>query len=117
MAGLFVPALSIAIVGLVQGAGISQGYINPDGKYPDSSKDFIGEGGVNVAASFFKGMPVGGSISATSLVVSSGARSRWANIFAGVVIAATLLLCGYLVSSLAMASLAGLLIVVGFQTL
>jgi len=114
---LILPALSIAIVGLVQGAGVSQNYANPDGKYPDASRDFIGQGVANVATGIFQGMPVGGSLSATSLVVSSGARSRWANIFAGIVIAITVVVFGNFISKLAMSALAGLLIVIGFQTL
>lgn len=114
---LLVPALSLAFVGLVQGAGVSQNYVNPDGEYPDASGDFIGQGAANIAAGFFQGMPVGGSLSATSLVVNSGAKSRFANIFAGITIAIVLLLFGGLVGKLAMPALAGLLIVVGFQTL
>jgi len=114
---LILPAISIAIVGLVQGAGVSQNYANPDGKFPEPSRDFIGQGAANIATGIFQGMPVGGSLSATSLVVSSGAKSRWSNIFAGVVIAATLVLFGGFVGKLAMPTLAGLLIVVGFQTL
>ncbi len=114
---LIVPAMSIAIVGLVQGAGISQSYPNPDGEYPDASQDFVGQGVANIAAGFFRGMPVGGSLSATSLVVTSGARSRWANIFAGLVIAITVILFGGFIERLGMPALAGLLIVIGFQTL
>jgi SulP family sulfate permease len=114
---LIVPALSLAIVGLVQGAGVGQNYTNPDGTYPDASGDFVGQGAANIGASFFQGMPVGGSLSATALVVSSGAKSRFANIFAGIVIAVTLILFGASVGQLAMPALAGMLIVVGFQTL
>ncbi len=73
---LIVPAFAISIIGLVQGAGISQGYPNPDGKFPDPSGDFFGQGVANLAASFFSGMPSGGSLSGTALVVSSGARTR-----------------------------------------
>lgn len=114
---LILPALSIAIVGLVQGAGISQSYPNPDGKYPDTSRDFVGQGAANVAAGIFRGMPVGGSLSATSLVISSGARSRMANIAAGIVIAIAVIVFGSFIEALAMPALAGLLIVIGFQTL
>jgi SulP family sulfate permease len=67
-----------------------------------------------VAAGFFQGMPVGGSASATSLVVSSGGRSRLANIFAGIVIAIVTLLFSGAVGKLALPALAGLLIVIGF---
>jgi SulP family sulfate permease len=114
---LIMPAISIAIVGLVQGAGIGQSYPNPDGEYPDASQDFIGQGAANIAAGFFRGMPVGGSLSATSLVVSAGARSRVANITAGVVIAIGVIVFGRFIEQLAMPALAGLLIVIGISTL
>ena len=117
VAALITPALSLAVIGLIQGAGVSQSYVNPDGRYPNPSRDFIGEGAANVAVSFFQGIPVGGSVSATALVVNSGARTRLANIFAGVVIAIITVLLSGAVGRLAMPSLAGLLIVIGFRTL
>ena len=114
---MVIPAISLALVGLIQGAGVSQNYANPDGKYPDPSGDFTGQGAANIAAGIFQGMPVGGSLSATALVHSSGAKSRFANIFAGITIAVALLLFGGAISAIAMPALAGLLIVVGFGTL
>ena len=114
---LLAPALSLAIIGLIQGAGISQSYVNPDGRFPNPSRDFIAQGAANVAAGVFRGMPVGGSVSATALVVNAGARSRLANIFAGVIIALITLLFTGAVGKLAMPALAGLLIVIGFRTL
>ena len=45
---LLIPALSLAFVGLVQGAGISKNYANPDGTYPDPSGDFVGQGVANL---------------------------------------------------------------------
>ena len=115
--GLLIPALSLAFVGLVQGAGISQTYPNPDGKYPDPSGDFVGQGAANIAAGVFQGMPVGGSVSATALGKSGGAQTRFANIFVGVTMAVSILLLGESIGNLAMPALAGLLMVVGFQTL
>ena len=114
---LVVPAFALSIIGLVQGAGISQGYPNPDGKFPNPSGDFLGQGAANLATSFFQGMPVGGSLSGTALVVQAGARSRWANFLCGVLIAIIVLLFADLVKLIAMPALAGLLIVVGFQTI
>ncbi|MGE5376663.1 MAG: SulP family inorganic anion transporter [Bacteroidota bacterium] len=114
---LIVPAFALSVIGLVQGAGISQGYPNPDGKFADPSGDFFGQGAANLAASFFKGMPCGGSLSGTAMVVNAGARSRWANFLAGVLIAITVLLFARLVELIAMPALAGLLIVIGFRTL
>lgn len=111
--GLLVPALSLAFVGLVQGAGVSAGVPNPDGRRPDTSQDFIGQGTGNLAAGLFQGMPVGGSMSASSLLVTAGARTRLAPLIAGIVMAVVILLFGGLIGYVAMPALAGLLIVVG----
>ncbi|MGB0113032.1 MAG: SulP family inorganic anion transporter [Ilumatobacteraceae bacterium] len=116
MFGFLVPAASLAFVGLVQGAGISAGVPNPDGQFADGSTDFVGQGAGNIAAGLFQGMPVGGSMSATSLVVAAGARSRVALFIAGGVMAVVILAFGGLVNYVAMPALAGLLIVVGVGT-
>jgi SulP family sulfate permease len=113
---LLIPALSLAFVGLVQGAGISANFPNPDGEYPEASQDFIGQGVANVVAGTFRGMPVGGSMSATSLVVNAGAKTRLALFTAGIVMAVVVLVASEAVSYIAMPALAGLLIVVGVRT-
>lgn len=114
---LLLGALSVSIVGLMQGAGVSQGYPNPDGRYPDTSRDFRGQGAANLAAGLFQGVPAGGSISGTSVIVGAGARSRWANILAGLSVAAIVLLVGPAVERVPLAALAGLLVMVGSQAL
>jgi len=114
---LIIPALSLAFVGLVQGAAISAAFPNPDGRSPDSSRDFIGQGAANVIAGVFRGMPVGGSMSATSLNKAAGARSRLSLVIAGVVMAVVILAFAGLVGHIAMPALAGLLILVGFRTI
>lgn len=116
MPGFIIPALSLAFVGLVQGAGISAGIPNPDGTFSNTSRDFVGQGVGNVAAGLFQGMPVGGSMSASSLVVASGARSRLALPIAGIVMAIVIVGFGPLVNQIAMPALAGLLIVIGVGT-
>ena len=117
MPALIVPALSLAFVGLVQGAGISSNFTNPDGSYPDASRDFSGQGIANMASGIFQGMPVGGSMSASSLNKSAGAKSRMSLMIAGVVMAVVILVFGDLVGYIAMPALAGLLMVVGFRTI
>ena len=113
---LIVPALSLAFIGLVQGAGISANFPNADGTYPDASQDFVGQGAANVAAGIFQGMPVGGSMSASSLVKSAGAKSRLALLIAGLIMAIVILLFGAAVGYIAMPALAGLLMTVGYRT-
>jgi SulP family sulfate permease len=114
---LLLDALALAIIALVQGAGVSKAYANPDGNYPNSSRDFIGQGAANLGAGLFQGMPIGGSVSTTALNVSAGAKSRWANIFSGLIVVMAVLLFSQAVSMVAMPAMAGLLIVAGFQSL
>lgn len=113
---LLLPAASLAFVGLVQGAGVSAGFPNPDGP-ARPSRDFIGQGAGNIASGIFRGVPVGGSMSATSLVVSAGAQNRFALLVAAGVMAVVIVLLGSVVELVAMPALAGLLIVVGVGTI
>lgn len=114
---LLLPAFSVAVIGLIQSAGVSGGIPNPDGRYPDMSRDFLGQGVANVGASLVGGIPAGGSISGTALIVGAGARSRWSNIFVGFFVAGVVLLAAPLVELVPMPALAALLIVAGFQGL
>jgi sulfate permease, SulP family len=117
VATLLIPALSLASVGLVQGAGISAKFPNPDGRFPEASRDFIGQGAANVIAGIFRGMPAGGSMSATSLNKAAGARSRLSLVIASAVMAVVILAFASLVGHIAMPALAGLLMLVGFRTI
>ena len=109
------PALAIAIIALVQAAGVSGSVPNPDGEYPDPSGDFRGQGAGNLAVGLVGGIPVGGSLSGTFLIQSVGGKSRWANIFTGLFTAVAILLIAPLIELIPMPTLAGLLIVVGFS--
>jgi len=114
---IFSGAVAIAIIGLIQGAGVSQSYPNPDGKYPNVSRDFFGQGLANVVASLWQGIPAGGSMSGTSLVVSSGQRTRLANVFAGLLILPLVFVFSTFIKQVPMTTLSALLIVVGVQSL
>ncbi|MEA3335977.1 MAG: SulP family inorganic anion transporter [Chloroflexota bacterium] len=111
---MILPALTLAIIALVQAAGVSGSVPNPDGEYPDPSGDFRGQGAGNVATGFFGGIPVGGSLSGTALIQSVGGLSRWANIFTGLFSLVILMLFGQVIEILPLSALAGLLVVVGF---
>lgn len=110
---LLVPAASLAFVGLVQGAGVSAGLRRPDDDPPAPSQDFVAQGAGNIVAGVFQGMPVGGAMSASTLVSGAGARSRAALLFAGAAMALVLVLLAPAVERVAMPALAGLLMVTG----
>ncbi|MEU8238207.1 SulP family inorganic anion transporter [Actinoplanes missouriensis] len=115
--GLLVPALALAFVGLLQGAAISAGFPNPDGRYPDASRDFIGQGAANVTSGVFQGMPVGGSVSGTSLNRAAGARSRLSLFIAAAVMAVVVMAFADVVGRIVMPALAGLLMLIGLRTI
>jgi SulP family sulfate permease len=110
-------ALAVAVVILVQGAGVSQNVPNPDGSRRSTSRDFIAQGAANVASGLFRGLPVGGSLSATALNVIYGGQSRWAAVLAGLFMVVIVMAIPELVSHIAMPALGALLILAGFTGL
>jgi SulP family sulfate permease len=76
---LIAPAMAIGLVGLIQASGVSKSVPNADGNYPDASRDFVGQGLANTASGVFNGLPIGGTMSETSVNVSSGAKTRFAS--------------------------------------
>jgi SulP family sulfate permease len=114
---LLLPALSLALIGLVQAAGISRSVPNADGGLGDVSRDFVGQGVANVAAGFFGGATAGGSVNATALNVSAGARTRWSSVFAGLVVTVIVLAAAPLVQQVPLAVTAGILIVAAVSML
>lgn len=112
---MVLPAVAVAAIGLIQAAGISKTTPEPDGSYPVLSRDFIGQGIANVASGFVGGVPVGGSVSSTSLSLQAGARTRWAGFVIGPIVAVVLLALAPLIEMVPMASLAAVLILVGIR--
>lgn len=110
-------ALAVAVIILVQGAGVSQSVPNPDGSRRSVSRDFFAQGVANVASGFFRGLPVGGSLSTTALTVMSGARTHWAAIFGGLWMALIVIVFPGLVSYVAMPPLGVLLILASVSTI
>ncbi len=108
-------SVSVALVALAQGAGISTAVPNPDGSKSSQSRDFMGEGLGNLAGSFFQSMATGGSLSRTGVSVSAGANSRWGGVFAGLWLGVIVLLFGSSAEMVPLAVIGGMLTVVGVE--
>jgi SulP family sulfate permease len=108
-------AVSVALVALAQGAGISTAVPNPDGSKASQSRDFLGEGLGNLAGSFFQSMGTGGSLSRTGISVGAGANSRWGGVFAGLWLGLILLLFGSSAEKVPLAVIGGMLVVIGIE--
>lgn len=103
-------AFAVAALVLIQGAGVSESAPNPDGTRSRPNRDFLAQGIANVLSGLFRGQPVGGSVGQTAISLSSGARTNWAAIFAGIWMATILLLFSGVVGKVAMPTLAAILI-------
>ena len=110
---LMTAAIAAAVVGLAESSGVGASYPNPDESKSDMSQDFSAQGLGNLVGSFFQAMPAGGSLSRTGVNASGGARTRWAGIYAGLLLALVLVLIGDLAELIPMTGLAALLIVIG----
>jgi len=104
-------AFAIALLACVQSAALAENTREPDGSTPQVNRDFIGHGFANVIGSLFQCLPVSGSLSRTAVNLSAGARTRLANVLAGVFIGLFLLALSSMIERIALAALAGQLIV------
>ncbi|WP_043825102.1 SulP family inorganic anion transporter [Rhodococcus opacus] len=110
-------SLAVAVIVLVQGAGVAEAAPNPDGSRSDANRNFAGQGFCNVAAAMFRGMPVGGSVSQTALNSAAGARTRWAAIWSGIWMLAILVVFAGVVGQVPMPTLAAILIIAAVGSL
>jgi SulP family sulfate permease len=108
-------SISVALVALAQGAGISTAVPNPDGSKAGQSRDFLGEGLGNLAGSFFQSMGTGGSLSRTGISVGAGANSRLGGVFAGLWLGLIVLLFGSQAEKVPLAVIGGMLTVIGIE--
>lgn len=114
---LVLGALSVAAIVMVQGSGVSEAAPNTEPPPSETNRDFIGQGVANVASSVLHGIPVGGSVSATALNASAGARSRWGAVWSGLWMLLILVALSGLVAQVATPTLAAVLIFVGVSSL
>ncbi len=108
---LLAAAAALALLGLVQSAALTQAAREPDGSASDTNRDFAAQGLANIVASFFQALPSAGSLSRTAVNISAGAKTRLANLLAGVFVLAILLALGPVIEKVTLAGLAGHLVV------
>ena len=110
-------ALAVAVIVLVQGAGVAESALNPDGSLSDANREFVAQGVGNLASGFFRGQPVGGSVGQTALNVAAGAKTRWASIWSGLWMIAILAAFSGVVAKVALPTLSAVLIYAAFGSL
>ena len=81
----------------------------------NSNRELVGQGLGNLAATFVGGVPGAGQMGATLINMSSGAQTRRSGVIEGVLALVAFLLLGSLIAWVPIASLAGILIVIGVR--
>ena len=80
---LLVPALILALIGMVQNITMAQALAVKRRERIDANAELVGLGTANVVAAFYGGMPVGGGLSRTAVNTAAGAQSPLASIVTG----------------------------------
>ncbi|NOQ54773.1 MAG: STAS domain-containing protein, partial [Thermoplasmata archaeon] len=111
--GLAPAALAIAIVALVESAGISAAFPNPDKSRAAMSRNFTAHGLANLSGSLIAALPGGGSMSRTAINQDAGSLTRFGGVFAGAIVILAVAFFGPVFEYIPMTALAGLLIVIG----
>lgn len=89
---LFIPALTLAFIGMVQGITMAQALAVKRRERMDANRELVGLGLSNMVAAFSGGMPVGGGLSRTAINTAAGAQTPLAGVVTALTIAGLLLL-------------------------
>jgi sulfate permease, SulP family len=108
---LVASAFAVALIGLLQGVGVSEAVPKDRRGRRDTDRDFVGQGVGNLASAVFRGTPVGASVSQSALMLAVGSRSRWAAVATAGWLAVGLLVLSGPLGSVAMPTLAAVLTV------
>ena len=106
---LILPGIVISVIGFAEGVSISRVFASEERQHWDADREFLSKGMANIAAALTGGLPVGGSLSRTSVNRLAGAKSRWSGMVTGVTVLAFLPLAPIL-AALPRAILSGIVI-------
>lgn len=109
------PAFIIAMLGAIESllsAVVADGM---SGSRHDSNRELVGQGIANIAAPLFGGIPATGAIARTATNIRSGAASPLSGVIHGVVVFLILLLFAPYASSIPLAAMAPILMVVAWN--
>ena len=80
---LFGVAISVAFLASLENSVMSKTLASRSGDRPDQNQDMLSIGIANLVASFFSALPASGSLTRSQLNYASGAQTRMAGVFSG----------------------------------
>lgn len=112
---LIVPAISIAMLGMIESllCGASAGRMT--GKDLDSNQELVAQGIGNIILPFFGGIPATAAIARTSVAIKSGAQTRLTGIFHALFLFLSMLIFAPIMSQIPMAALASVLMITSWR--
>jgi len=109
---LFFPSLAVALLSILEVSSISKGVATSSGQKIRSNQEVFGVGLSNLILSFFySAMPSSASVSRTTLNYQAGAKTRFAAVYSGIIIAFLIFFFWPLVKHVPLTALAAILIV------
>jgi SulP family sulfate permease len=115
-AELLLPAaIAATVLSLVESSSVARAIAARTGDRIEPSVEFTGQGLSNIAAAFTGGYPTSGSLGRSVANWQAGARTRLAGPIGGVMVMGVVLFLGPLVERTPIPSLAGILLVLGWD--
>ncbi|MGK0176997.1 MAG: SulP family sulfate permease [Lentimonas sp.] len=110
---LISPAIAIALLCILEGISIGKSLAAKTGSRLDTNQEMFAIGMANIGCAFFSGMPASGSLTRSSLSVSSGARTVLASLISGLAILVGAFVIGPYTYFIPQCALAVLIITIG----
>jgi SulP family sulfate permease len=105
-------AIAIALIGFAEATSAAKTVASFAGDKLDFDREFFGQGLAKIITSFFSGIAVSGSLTRTLLCYRAGAATKFANIFAGMLLAVVVLFFGPVARYIPLAALAGIVMMI-----
>ncbi|MFI3630529.1 SulP family inorganic anion transporter [Enterococcus hirae] len=112
---VMVPAISIALLGMVESLLCGASAERMANKPLDSNQELVAQGIGNLILPFFGGIPATAAIARTSVAIKSGAQTRLAGIIHALVLFLSMIIFAPIMSNIPMPALAGVLIVTAWR--
>ena len=115
LGGLVTPALSIAVLGMIESllCGASAGDMK--GEAINADRELVAQGVGNLILPFFGGVPATAAIARTSVAIKAGQQTRLTGIIHSLGLLASMFLLSPVMSRIPMAALAGVLMVTAWR--
>jgi SulP family sulfate permease len=110
LSSLMMSAVVIGLMGLVEAISIAKAIASQTRQAWSVNQELVGQGLANMTSGLFQGYVVSGSFSRSAVNFSSGARTGFASIITGLLVAVTLLFLTDLLSYLPQATLGAVII-------